>query len=167
MQPDATAAGGQRVGNPNAGAAKITTAVAAPVNYVEFTFTAAAGRGYRLWIRGKADGNAWNNDSAFVQFSGSVNAQGTPVYRLDTTDAAEFNLESCAGCGVSAWGWEDNGYGTGVLGPLIYFATAGPQRIRLQTREDGLWIDQLVLSYSTYVDRAPGASKDDSTIVSK
>jgi hypothetical protein len=155
------------VGNPNAGAAKVAAAVAAPVNYVEFTFTAAAGRAYRLWIRGRADGNAWNNDSAFVQFSGSVNAQGTPVYRLGTTAATEFNLESCAGCGLSGWGWEDNGYGTGILGPLIYFATDGQQRVRLQTREDGLWIDQIVLSSSTYLNGAPGAAKNDSTIVSK
>jgi hypothetical protein len=167
LQADATAAGGQRVGNPNAGAAKVTTAAAAPVNYAEFTFTAEAGRAYRLWIRGKADGNAWNNDSAFVQFSGTVTSQGTPVYRLDTTAAAEFNLEACAGCGLSAWGWEDNGYGSGVMGPLLYFAASGPQRVRLQTREDGLWIDQLVLSPSTYLNTAPGAAKNDATIVSK
>ena len=58
--------------HPNAGAAKITTASATPTDYFELTFNAEAGRGYRLWIRGKADGNNWANDSVFVQFTNSV-----------------------------------------------------------------------------------------------
>ena len=45
-----------------------------PANYFEVTFTAEAGRPYRLWIRGKADSNSWSNDSVFVQFSSSVAA---------------------------------------------------------------------------------------------
>ena len=61
----------------------------------------------------------------------------------------KYNLEDCSGCGVSGWGWQDNGYGTGVLGPLIYFSDDGPQTIRMQTREDGLSIDQIVLSHTT------------------
>ena len=167
LQADSTAAGGQRAGNPNAGTAKIVSALAAPPNYVEFTFNAEAGRGYRLWIRGKAEGNAWSNDSAHIQFSGSVNAQGTPVYRIGSTTSTEFNLESCSGCGLSGWGWEDNAYGIGTQPALIYFAVTGPQRVRLQTREDGLWIDQLVLSPSTYLSAAPGAAKNDTRIVPK
>jgi hypothetical protein len=66
---------------------------------------------------------------------------------------------------VAGWGWEDNGYGAGVLGPLIYFATSGPQTVRIQTREDGLSIDQIVLSPGTYLSSAPGAAKNDTTIV--
>ena len=50
---------------------KITTASATPANYFELTFNAEAGRGYRLWIRGKADSNNWANDSVFVQFTNS------------------------------------------------------------------------------------------------
>ena len=53
----------------------------------------------------------------------------------------------------------------GVLGPLVRFASAGPQTLRIQTREDGLSIDQVVLSPARYLDAAPGAAKNDATIV--
>ncbi|HEX6972861.1 MAG TPA: PQQ-dependent sugar dehydrogenase [Vicinamibacterales bacterium] len=164
---DASAAGGIRVRHPNAGAAKLTTALASPVNYVEFTFDAEAGVPYRLWIRGRADSNSYANDSVFVQFSGSVNESGQPVYRIGTTGETTYVLEDCSGCGVSGWGWQDNGYGVGVLGPTIRFATSGPQTIRIQTREDGLSIDQVILSSSRYLNSAPGAPRNDSTIVPK
>jgi hypothetical protein len=67
--------------------------------------------------------------------------------------------------GLSGWGWQDNGYGAGVLGPLVSFANTGRQTIRIQTREDGLRIDQIVLSSATYLTTAPGALKNDSTIL--
>ena len=166
-EADSTAAGGRRMRHPNASAAKITTAAAGPANYFELRFNAEAGRPYHLWIRGKADSNAWTNDSVFVQFSGSTTSNGTPVFRIGTTAATEFNLESCGGCGLSGWGWEDNGWGTGVAGPHIYFAATGPQTIRIQTREDGLSIDQVILSPQRYLTSTPGATKNDTTIVPK
>ena len=76
-----------------------------------------------------------------------------------------MSLEECSGCGVSNWGWQDNGWGAGVLGPVVYFATTGTQRLRIQTREDGLAIDQIVLSPSTYLNAAPGLNKNDTTIL--
>ena len=167
LEPDSTAASGLRAWNPDGGGAKVTTAAASPTNFVELTFSAEAGRPYRLWIRGKAEGDYWSNDSAHVQFSGSVDAGGTPTYRIGTTSSAEFNLESCGGCGVSGWGWEDNGWGAGVLGPVIYFATTGTQRIRLQTREDGLSFDQIVLSADRFLQAPPGPNKSDHTILQK
>ena len=136
-----------------------------PANYFELTFNAEAGVPYRLWIRGRADANYWGNDSTFVQFSGSVDASGAPIWRIGTTSATEMSLEECNGCGVSNWGWQDNGWGAGVLGPVVYFASTGTQRLRIQTREDGLSIDQIVLSPSTYMNAAPGATKNDSTIL--
>ena len=120
-----------------------------------------------MWIRGTADGNSYANDSVHVQFSNSVNGSGTPVYRIGTTTSTEFNLESCSGCGLSNWGWEDNGWGSGVMGPLIYFATSGTQTLRVQPREDGLSIDQIVLSPSAYLTSSPGATKNDDTILPK
>jgi regulation of enolase protein 1 (concanavalin A-like superfamily) len=167
LQADATAAGGRRVWLPDAGRLKVTTAAEAPADFIEFTFNAEAGRAYRLWIRGRAQNDDWSNDSVHVQFSGSVNAENAAVYRIGTTSSAEYNLESCKGCGLSGWGWEDNGWGVDVLGPLIYFATTGPQTIRIQNREDGLSIDQIVLSSSRYLTAAPGATKNDTTIVSR
>ena len=166
LQPDTTAASGARVWNPNANLPKRTAALATPADHVELTFTAEAGRPYRLWIRGKAENNYWGNDSVFVQFSGSVNAGGAPVYRIGTTSATEYNLESCSGCGLSSWGWEDNGWGSGVLGPELYF-TPGPQTIRLQIREDGLSFDQIILSPQRFLTTAPGPAKQDTTIYPK
>lgn len=68
---------------------------------------------------------------------------------------------------MSGWGWADNGYGAGVLGPTVYFETSGPQTIRIQAREDGLGIDQVVLSSVYYVTTAPGAIHTDSTILAQ
>jgi glucose/arabinose dehydrogenase/PKD repeat protein len=165
LAADATAAGGARLWNPDARAAKVWTPLAAPASRAELTFTAERGRAYRLWIRGQAERNTYANDSVFVQFSDSVDVDGTPVFRIGTTSATVFNLEDCADCGISGWGWQDNGYGAGVLGPLIYFATTGTHTIRLQTREDGLSIDQIVLSPSTYLTASPGLLRNDTTIL--
>jgi hypothetical protein len=164
IEADSTAAGGAKIRHPNAGAAKITAASADPAHYFELTFNAEAGRGYRLWIRGKADANSWANDSVFVQFNNAVTSGGTPI-NIGTTSAAEVNLEDCSGCGLSGWGWQDNGYGSGVMGQLIYFASTGPQTVRIQTREDGLSIDQIVLSHTTFVNTSPGALKNDTRIL--
>lgn len=164
-ESNATAAGQVALRNPDAGAAKISTAAASPANYFEVTFTANAGTAYRLWIRGRADGDYWGNDSVFVQFSGSVTSTGSAIYRTGTTSALEVNLEDCSGCGLSGWGWQDDGWGVGVLGPLVYFQTSGTQTLRVQTREDGFSIDQLILSPSNYLVNAPGVLKNDSVIV--
>jgi hypothetical protein len=162
---DSSAAGGARMQSTNFGAAKVTTASAAPADYFELTFTAEAGRPYRLWIRARAQSDSWANDSVHVQFDRSVNASGTAAYRIGTTASAEVNLEDCSGCGLSGWGWQDNGWGTGVLGPPIYFAATGAQRIRVQIREDGVGIDQIVLSPEKYLTSAPGALKNDTTLI--
>jgi endonuclease/exonuclease/phosphatase family metal-dependent hydrolase len=154
---DSAAVGGKKMRHPDGGAAKITTAAASPANYFELTFTATAGIPYRLWIHGRADGDDWDNDSVFVQFSGSVTSSKTATYRIGTTSATEVNLEECKGCGLSGWQWQDNGWGNGVLGPAIYFATTGTQKMRIQTREDGLSIDRVLLSPSTYLKTRPPA----------
>ncbi len=164
---DASAAGGMLMRNPDAGAAKITTPLAAPGSYFELTFNAEAGKPYRIWIRGRAQNNSWANDSIWAQFSGTVDASGIPTYRIGTTSGTDINLEDCSGCGLSGWGWQDNGWGVGVLGPTLYFETTGPQTIRIQTREDGLSIDQIVISSSQYLNSSPGALKNDTTILAE
>ena len=165
VEADATAAGGAHIRYPDAGGPKLTEAFANPTHYFETTFVAQAGVAYRLWMRGKADANSTNNDSVWVQFSGSVDSVGTPVFRIGTTSATMFNLEDCTGCGLSAWGWNDNLFGG--MGPLIYFASSGTQTIRVQLREDGLALDQIVLSPQKYLNNAPGAPKNDTTILAK
>jgi len=158
---DKTAAGGVVMRQKNEGARKIYVAGRKPANYFEMTFEATAGKPYRLWVHGRADRNYWANDSAFVQFSGSVTESGTPTYRIGTTSAAVVNLEDCRHCGVSGWTWQDNGYGADALGPAIYFAKSGAQTIRVQTREDGLSIDQILLSPRAYLKQQPVETLDD------
>jgi phosphatidylserine/phosphatidylglycerophosphate/cardiolipin synthase-like enzyme len=164
---DPSAASGARLRNPNLNGAKITTPSAAPANFFEMTFNAEAGQPYRLWVRAQAESNYWANDSVFVQFSGAVAQNGAALYGIGTTAAAEVNLEEGPSAGVSGWGWQDNGYGVGVLGPLVYFATTGTQTIRIQQREDGMSVDQIVLSPSRFLNGAPGLHKNDETILPK
>ena len=103
----------------------------------------------------------------FVQFSGSViPGSTTPTWRIGTTSATDVNLEDCSGCGLNGWGWQDNGWGSATaMGPDVYFAATGPQTIRIQTREDGFAIDQVVLSPATYLTARPGPQRDDTTIL--
>ena len=164
---DQSAAGGSRISNPDANAPKRTTALASPTDYFEMTFNAQAGVNYRFWIRGRAQNDYWGNDSVFIQFSDSVDSTGAPTFRIGTTSATEMNLEDCSGCGLQGWGWQDNGWGVGVFGPPIRFQTTGTHTLRIQVREDGLSIDQIVLSPQTYMNAAPGALKNDSTILPK
>ena len=167
---DPSAADGVFLQNADAGAAKLTVARETPSDYFEITFDADAGRPYRLWLRAKALGNAWANDSVFVQFSGAIDgndATGAPIYRIGTTSSATVNLEDASGAGIAGWGWQDNGYGAGVMGPAIVFATAGPQTLRIQPREDGLGIDQVVLSAVKYLSSSPGALKNDTTVLAR
>lgn len=159
---DPTAAGGARMASLNLGQ-KLTIAEAAS-DYFEMTFEAEAGRPYRLWVRGKADSNSPRNDSAFVQFSGAVNGSGSPLYRIGQAKPAAVVLQECQGCPLNQWGWQDNAI-YGGLGPLIYFAKTGPQTIRLLVREDGISIDQIVLSPSSYLSTAPGSATADRTIL--
>jgi hypothetical protein len=162
---DSSAASGARLVSPNAGAAKLVAPLALPSQYFDVTFNAVANQPYRLWIRSRAEADYWGNDSVFVQFSSSKNASGSQAWRIGTTDGLAVNLEDCSGCGIAGWGWQDDGWGVGVLGPLVYFETDGLQTLRVQTREDGLSIDQIVLSPANYLTRGPGALKNDSTIL--
>ena len=160
---DASAADGVRLRNPDAGAAKLTTASAAPGSYFEKSFTVQAGKPYHLWIRLKADNNSYSNDSVFVQFSGSQASSGAPAWRIGSTEALAVFLEEGTGSGVLGWGWNDNAYGT--LGAPVYFAASGTQTIRVQVREDGASIDQIVLSAKQYLNTSPGALKNDTKIL--
>jgi hypothetical protein len=165
---DQTAAGGARISNSDLGAAKLADPLANPAHYFEMSFNAEANTAYRLWIRGKAQNDFWGNDSVFAQFSDSLDSSGgSAVFRIGTSSGTAINLEDCSGCGLAGWGWQDNGWGVGVMGPLIYFATSGTHTIRIQVREDGLSIDQILLSPSSYLNSSPGALKNDATILAK
>jgi phosphatidylserine/phosphatidylglycerophosphate/cardiolipin synthase-like enzyme len=163
---DAAAAGGQRLDNPDAGAPTVTQPLPSPPTYIEISFSASAGVPYRLWIRGKASNDSGYNDSVWIQFSDAVTdaSAATRTFGIGSTSGTWVNLQDCSGtCRVQGWGWQDNGYGG--LGPQIFFATSGTHTLRVQPREDGFSIDQIVLSPATYLNSSPGPPKNDSTIL--
>jgi hypothetical protein len=144
----------------NDGAAKVTTPLAAPANYATISFVADPTQTYKLWVRLKADDNYWGNDSLYLQFT------NTP-FQPATTSGIAVNLEECSGCGDSGWGWRDESWGQkGVMGTLtLQFTRGGWQTLRIQTREDGVRVDQIVLSAEKYRTTRPGTVKNDTTIL--
>jgi hypothetical protein len=52
-----------------------------------------------------------------------------------------------------------------VLGVNVYFPTTGSHTLRIQQREDGPIVDQIVLSPNTYLTSAPGPRQNDATIL--
>ena len=164
---DPTAADGVRAHDPNAGAPKLAAPLASPTSYMSVGFIADPTQTYKLWIRGKADNNSWSNDSVFLQFSGATDVDGTAVYRTGTTSGLSVNLEQCSGCGLSGWGWRDERWGPTLNAEpvLLRFPEGGAQQLVIQSREDGLSIDQIVLSAETYRIAPPGPPKNDTTLV--
>jgi hypothetical protein len=164
--PDTTAAGNRTVRDRNAGAPKVSTPLASPSSYTEIYFVADPTQTYKLWVRLKADGNSWANDSLWLQFREAVDAAGNS-YQPGTTSGIAVNLEECSGCGVSGWGWRDEAWGQrSAVGTLtLRFTRGGWQKLRLQTREDGVSVDQIVLSSEKYRTTRPGAVKNDAVIL--
>jgi hypothetical protein len=163
---DLTAAGGFTLRNVDAGAGVVAAPLAAPPHYVEATFNAVAGTRYRVWLRMRAKDNSKWNDSVYVQFSGAVTSAGSPLYRIGTSNALMVNLWSCADCQSLGWGWQNRAYWLNDSVD-VWFPTTGPQTIRIQVREDGADIDQIILSPSRYASSAPGPVSNDRTIVPK
>jgi endonuclease/exonuclease/phosphatase family metal-dependent hydrolase len=159
---DSTAAGGSAITTP-VSATKVSSPLANPANYFQMTFPAYSGQSYHLWIRGKAANNSYNHDSAFVQFSDSLTSTGSAVARIGTTSATTVVLQGCTGNPEQGWGWEDNGWcGSGAN---IRFQTTGTHTIRVQVRETGFEIDQIVLSPQSYLTASPGSRVSNSTIL--
>src|SRR5262249_19189310 len=149
----------------NRAAPKVTTPSARPLTYFEVTFIARANTPYHLWIRGKALNDCWCNDSAWVQYSDAVDEHGAAVHRIGSRTADVYSLEECLNCGVAGWGWNDTHWGVmGALGANVQFANDGAHTIRVQPREDGLSIDQIVLSADRFLTSAPGTNKLDTVI---
>jgi phosphatidylserine/phosphatidylglycerophosphate/cardiolipin synthase-like enzyme len=157
-------AGGVSIWNPDRGAAKIAPALASPANYFEVPFYAEAGRPYHLWIRMRAQGNSLGNDSVHVQFTDAVTSSGAAYARIGTSSSAEVVLQAGpGGAAPSGWGWTDNGWGS--LGPHVYFTSTRTRTLRVQQREDGAIIDQIVLSPSSFLTVSPGARRNDTVIL--
>ncbi len=161
---DSTAAGGQKASSTDLGWASTDAPLASPSDRVDLSFTAAAGTPYRVWTRVRASGNSKWNDSVWLQFGDAVAAGGSALYRTGTSSALLLNLEPCSGCGVSGWGWVDGAYWLAQTS-IVQFTATGTHTMRVQSREDGAQIDQIVLSPATYLSRPPGSTSNDTTIL--
>jgi hypothetical protein len=162
---NASAAGGSALRSNDKGWSLTDMPLASPTHAFDLTFDALANTPYRVWLRLRATGNSKWNDSVWVQFSNSlVNDRDT--YRLGTTSGLLVNLERCGSCGVADWGWSNSAYWL-QQDTSITFSQSGRQTMRIQTREDGVEIDQVVLSATRFDANAPGKKINDSTILAR
>jgi len=163
---DSSAARGQALVSADKGWSSPDGALAAPADYVEFSFSAASKTPYHLWVRMRATGNSKFNDSVFAQLSDATSSTGASLYALGSVNALTLNLQFSNGAKLNGWGWVDDAYWLSQPS-TISFSGAGVHRLRLQTREDGVQIDQVVLSPATYLSASPGQKSGDSTVVAK
>lgn len=164
VSASSSGAGGQRETSNDYGWSSPNAPLASPGDYYEATFTAPSYTTYHVWIRLRATSDSKWNDSVWVQFSDAMDSNGSAAYRTGTSSALLMNLEQCNGCGVSGWGWTDKAYWQSQ-NPLIMFGARGTHTVRIQTREDGVQVDQIVLSPVNYMTRAPGQTSNDATIL--
>jgi probable HAF family extracellular repeat protein len=162
---DSSAAGGQKALTPDVGWSTTSAPLANPVDYFEATFDAPAATPYTLWLRLRATGDTKASESVWVQYS-DARANGSSVFPIGSTSGLLVNLEPCSNCGVSGWGWKNGAYWLSQASTVSFTAT-GRHTIRIQVREDGTQIDQIVLSPSRYLNTPPGPVRNDNTIVPK
>jgi hypothetical protein len=161
-----SAAGGRMLSSADRGWGPPASALPAPADFVEFTFSAPADTVHHVWLRLRATQHSKWNDSVFVQFSDAVSADGTPIYRIGSSSALTVNLQPCDGCAFSGWGWLDGAYWL-TQSSSLRFSAGGTHSIRVQTREDGVQLDQVVISSAAYLSTPPGSRTNDTTIVQK
>jgi regulation of enolase protein 1 (concanavalin A-like superfamily) len=163
---DSTSPSSVKLVTPDNGISNPNNPAASPTDYFEVTFNADANTPYRIWLRLKATANSKFNDAVWVQFSDAL-ASGAPVYQLNSTSGLLVNLATDSAAGsLNNWGWQNTAYWLSQATTLT-FANSGSHTLRVQIREDGVQLDQIVLSPSTYLNSAPGSVTNDNTIVPK
>jgi len=172
---DPTAAGGTKLTTPPGSAPNTSAPLASPQDYVDIPFTTVANTTYTLWIRVKAANNSKYSDSLWVQFS-DAQANGGGAFPIGTTSGLLLNLATDSNASsINDWGWVDGAYW--MTQPATFTFSTTDHTLRVQPREYGVQIDQIVLSPSTYLNRnascptscasAPGGVTNDTTIVPK
>jgi len=163
---DATSPKGIKLTTPDNGFSSTDAPLAAPADYVDVTFSAVAGVPYQIWLRLQALANSKYNDAVWLQFSDAT-VNGNPMYRINTSSGLLVNLatDSLAGS-LRGWGWQNGAYWLSQP-TVVTFPTTGTRTLRIQVREDGVQLDQIVLSPGKYLNAAPGGVSNDSTIVPK
>jgi len=163
---DATSPNGLKLGTPDAAWSTLNSPLAAPTDYIDVTFDAEAGRPYTLWLRMRAINDNKYNDAVWAQFSDAL-VDNAPAYPMNSTSGLLVNLATdVTAASLVGWGWQNGAYWL-PQPATIAFAAGGPHTLRIQVREDGVQLDQIVLSPATYLTARPGSQTNDSTIVAK
>jgi PKD repeat protein len=163
---DPTSPNGLKLVTPDAGRAATAEALAAPADYIDVPFNPTPGTPYTLWLRVRAQDNSKWNDSLWVQFS-DARVNGSQIYPLGSTSGLLINLATDVNAGsLNAWGWQNGVYWLSQPA-TVTFTGSSPQTLRIQVREDGVQIDQILLSPNTYLTSPPGPPTNDSTILRK
>jgi hypothetical protein len=161
---DSTSPNGVKLVTPDNGAANTNAPLVNPAQYIDVTFNAPAGTPHTIWLRLKALANNKFNDSVWVQFS-DARVNGAAVYPIGSTSGLLVNLATgSTGSSLQNWGWQNDAYWLSQAA-TVTFATSGTHTLRIQIREDGVQLDQIVLSSTTYLNSAPGPVSNDATIV--
>ena len=143
------------------GWSKTDAPLTSPSQYFEQRFSAPAGT-YHVWVRMRALNDSKWNDSVWLQFSDALDANGQPIYAIGSTTGLLVNLATDAtATSVRGWGWQDGAYWLSQT-TTIKYATSGPHTIRVQVREDGVSVDEIVVSSSRFATAAPGGPTNDS-----
>jgi len=147
--PSATSPNQIMLATPDEDFATPDAPLSSPTNYFEVEFDTPQSLLYTLWVRLRATDDARWNDSIWVQFSdGAVWPTDAPAYPIGSTDGLLVNLESCKRCGVAGWGFQNRAWWLNQS-PVIELP-AGHHTIRIQTREDGVQVDNIILSPSRF-----------------
>jgi hypothetical protein len=173
---DSTSPGSIALTTPVGGAAQPNNPLASPADYVDVTFNANADVPYTIWIRVKAAANSKLSDSLWAQFS-DAKLSGTLAYDIGGTSGLLVNLATdSTASSLHNWGWANGAYWL-AQPATVSFNSAGPHTLRIQPREYGVMLDQIVLSPSRFFNAgahcpnscggAPGPLSNDTTIVPK
>jgi regulation of enolase protein 1 (concanavalin A-like superfamily) len=163
---DSTAAGGKRLVTSDIGFQQLNNPLASPTEYVDVDVPGVAGVPYTSWLRLQAASNSKFNDAVWVQFS-NARVNGAPAYATQSTSGLLVNLATdSTATSLVNWGWQNGAYWL-AQPATVTFATTGTQRLRIQVREDGVQLDQIVLSPNKYLSTPPGTVTNDMTIVPK
>jgi len=173
---DSTSPHGTKLATPSTAASDTGAPLAAPIDYVDVSFSAPADVAYTLWLRVQAANNSKWSDSLWAQFS-DAQSNGSAIYPIASTSGLAVNLATDGSAASDqGWGWVNGAYWL-TQPATVSFSTSGTHTLRLQTREAGIMFDQIVLSPTTFFNvsascpnvcgAAPGPTTGDQTIVPK
>lgn len=113
--------------------------LAEPVDYADFEFWADGAKTYTIWLRGRSAGDG-DSDSVWLQFGDFIGTDNLPDSHRRPWGLG--NWRDAVGPGV--WTWSSSMPGASPV--TVTFEESGRHRMRLQVKNGGHVIDQILLS---------------------